>query len=67
MSDRKDLTPFGKAIKIELIQQGITGKALAKRMGVAESTVCDVIAGRNKCERTRRQVMDILGVEIPFD
>lgn len=53
-------TEFGIEVKMELIRQGMTSRQLARAMGVADSTVCDVIAGRNTCENTKRRILDVL-------
>lgn len=56
-------TPFGMKVKIKLIEQNMTSKELARRIGVADSTICDVIFGRNKREKTQRAIAQALEME----
>ena len=51
---------FGILVKTELIRQGMTSRQLARAIGVADSTLCDVIAGRNKSEATKQRILDVL-------
>lgn len=51
---------FGIAVKTELIQQGMTSRQLARSIGVSDSTLCDVLAGRNRCEATKKKILDVL-------
>ena len=58
--DNKKRSPFGMKVKMELIRLGKTSRQLAKEVGLADSTICDVLAGRNTCERTRNEIEQIL-------
>lgn len=61
-------TPFGRQIKIVLFNQNMTNRDLAQKIGVSESTVCDVIFGRNNGERVRKKIaraLDISCEELP--
>lgn len=51
---------FGKKVKHLLIEKNMTNKELAKRIGMAESTVCDVISGRNNREKTKQLIINAL-------
>lgn len=53
-------TSFGKKVKMELIRRDMTSRELAKELGIAESTLCDVLAGRNKSEKTRKKIEEAL-------
>jgi len=57
-------TPFGKQVKIKMIEKNMTGKELAQMIGKADSTVCDVISGRNNRELTQWQIAQILGIDM---
>lgn len=59
-----EYTPFGKQVKIKMIEQNLTSKELARMIGKADSTICDVISGRNKRELTRWQIAQILGIDM---
>lgn len=65
MKRRHEYTAFGKQVKIKMIEQNITSRELARRIGKAESTICDVISGRNNRELTQRQIAQILELELP--
>ncbi len=51
---------FGMEVKMELIRQGMTSRQLARAVGVADSTLCDVIAGRNRSEATKQKILEVL-------
>lgn len=55
-------TAFGKKVKIEMVNRGMTSKELAKMMGYTESTLCDVLKGRNRCERRMKELAEVLGL-----
>lgn len=55
-------TPFGMKIRIEMLQQNVTVKELAERIGMSDATVCDVIAGVNNKERTLALILQELGM-----
>ncbi len=60
--DRKSVkrSEFGMNVKVELIRLGMTSRQLARAIGVADSTMCDVLAGRNNCEATKQRIVDML-------
>lgn len=58
----ENYTPFGKKVKIALIQNDMSNRDLARAMGCTESTVCDVIKGRNRCERRKEEITQILNL-----
>ena len=47
-------------VKMELVRQGMTSRQLARAVGVADSTLCDVIAGRNRSEITKQRILEVL-------
>ena len=51
---------FGIEVKMELIRLGATSRQLAREVGVADSTLCDVIAGRNQSEITKQKILKVL-------
>lgn len=57
------LSKEGFAIKMAMLEQGITGVELAGRIGKTKSTVSDVISGRNRNEETKRMIMKELGIK----
>lgn len=63
MSARIPCTPFGKKMKIAMVEQGIPQQELAKRLGIANSTVSDIIYGRNQCEQTKSRIAESLGLD----
>lgn len=64
MATRIPCTPFGKRMKIAMVEQDIPQHELAKRLGLASSTVSDVIYGRNCCERTKERIAETLGIRV---
>lgn len=56
-------TPFGMEIKVELIRRGMTSRDFAKSIGIAETTLCDVIAGRNNSQATKKKIIEGLALQ----
>ena len=56
-------TSFGKRVKIRLLEENMTSKELARAVGVADSTICDVIFGRNNRRQTQMAIAKILGID----
>ena len=56
-------TPFGKKVKIRLLEENMTSKELARMIGMADSTICDVIFGRNNRKQTQRTIAEALGID----
>ncbi len=51
---------FGKEVKISLITLGISSRELALELGYKESTLCDVLKGRNRSERRKEEIKEAL-------
>ncbi len=51
---------FGKQVKIAMIQVGMSNKEMARRLGYKESTLCDILKGRNRNERRIREIREVL-------
>lgn len=62
MATRLQKDPFGKKVKIVLIEKDVTSRYLASQIGLTESTVCDVIYGRNRSEERKRRIADALNL-----
>lgn len=58
----KKCTPFGTKVKIALIEQGISSQELAKKIGYTNSTISDVIYGRNCSRMTKQLIAKELGI-----
>ena len=63
MATRIPCTPFGKQMKIAMVEQGIPQQELARQLGLANSTVSDIIYGRNQCKKTKERIAETLGIE----
>ena len=50
-------------VKIRLMEENMTNRELARKIGMADSTVCDVIFGRNRRAETREIIAAALGLE----
>lgn len=64
MRKRKPCTPFGKRVKIKLLEENMTSRDLAQKAGVTDATVCDVIFGRNKKPETVQLIAEALGIPL---
>lgn len=58
--ERKKRSLFGIRVKMELIRLGKTSRQLAREVCLADSTICDVLSGRNTCERTKEKIECVL-------
>lgn len=54
---------FGQQAKIAMVKLGLTNRELAQRLGYTESTLCDVLKGRNCSARRKQEIRDALGLE----
>ena len=64
MRKSKHCTPFGMKVKIRLLEQNMTNRDLARKIGMADSTVCDVIFGRNRRMETQKVIAEALGMVV---
>jgi len=61
MPRKKSRRPvFGTIIKMELLKRDMTSRELARTIGIADSTLCDVIMGRNLSQDTRSKIVEAL-------
>jgi len=61
MPRKKSRRPaFGTIIKMELVRRDMTSRELARTIGIADSTLCDVIMGRNLSRDTRSKIVEAL-------
>lgn len=58
-----EITEFGREVKMKLIEKNMTNKELAQKIAMADSTICDVIFGRNCNERTKRIIAENLDMD----
>lgn len=63
MKKNHTCTPFGKQVKIRLLEENMTSRELAEMIGMADSTVCDVIFGRNNRKKTQMEIARVLGID----
>ena len=64
MGRTRQPTKDGLKIKIAMMEQNITGRELAIRIGKSEPTISEVISGRNKSEETKLLIMQELGMKV---
>lgn len=57
MKRTRRLSPAGLEIKMEMYQQNMTVKELASKIQKSEATVCEVISGKNRSEKTRALIL----------
>ncbi|PNV59589.1 XRE family transcriptional regulator [Clostridium sp. chh4-2] len=67
MTNLKKCTPFGMQVKIALIKNNMTNQELAQKLGYTNSTISDVIFGRNLSQRTKERIAKELGIEIEME
>lgn len=63
MKRTRQATPAGIQIKMALFQQNITVKELASRIHKSEATVCEVISGKNRSDKTKALIMKELNID----
>ncbi|GEM_PF-3556738 len=51
---------FGLQAKLAMVKLGISNRELARQLGYTESTLCDVLKGRNGSERRKQEINDAL-------
>lgn len=57
---KKEISDFGKEIKIRLIQLNMTQRALAQRIGINENYLTDIVSGRRSGKSYKRDIMNVL-------
>ena len=57
-----DYTEFGKQVKIAMLSMGMTSRQLAKALGYKESTLCDILKGRNRSYGRQVEITEMLQV-----
>lgn len=62
MKRTKQPSPAGMEVRMAMFRQNITVKELARMIQKSEATVCEVISGKNRSEKTREMILDTLGL-----
>ena len=57
MKRTRRLSPAGLEVKMAMYQQNMTVKALANKIQKSEATVCEVMSGKNRSEKTRALIL----------
>lgn len=57
---KNDISEFGKQIKIRLIELNMTQRTLAKKVGVNENYLTDIVNGRRSGKTYRSAIMNVL-------
>ena len=60
---KKQISDFGKQIKIKLVELNMTQRALAKKVGVNENYLTDIVNGRRSGRTYRAAIMATLSIE----
>ncbi|GEM_PF-922870 len=55
-----DYSEFGKRTKIIMVSLNLSSKDLAKMLGYKESTLCDVLKGRNRSDWRMKEIDALL-------
>lgn len=61
--NKRCLSNRAKAVKKELIEQGMTQRELAKKVGVNENYLTDVLAGRKAGNKYWREIAEVLKLD----
>lgn len=62
MKRTRQPSPAGLEIKMAMFRKNMTVKELASKIHKSEATVCEVISGKNRSEKTRALIMRELDV-----
>lgn len=57
MKRTRRLSPAGLEVKMAMYQQNMTVKELASKIQKSEATVCEVMSGKNRSEKTRALIL----------
>ena len=57
MKRTRVLSPAGLEVKMAMYQQNMTVKELANKIQKSEATVCEVMSGKNRSEKTRALIL----------
>ena len=57
MKRTRRLSPAGLEVKMVMYQQNMTVKELANKIQKSEATVCEVMSGKNRSEKTRALIL----------
>lgn len=57
MKRTRHLSPAGLEVKMAMYQQNMTVKELANKIQKSEATVCEVMSGKNRSEKTRALIL----------
>lgn len=67
MSIKVPIPSFGKHVKIAMVEQNLSQKELAEKIGIAASTLNDVIFGRNSSVKTMERVAKELRLRLKWE
>ena len=63
MRRKNELTPFGIAVKVELMKRGMEANELAARIGTSPVQISRILHGEQPGYEIAPQIAEILGVE----
>lgn len=56
----RKLTPFGKEVYKKMIDQDMWVPDLAKKLGITEEYLWNVITGKRKAEKIKERILEVL-------
>ncbi len=62
--DKSALTPFGREVKIRLIEKSISQRELARNVGTTESYLCQILYGIRAGEKYITKIAAILDIDL---
>ena len=64
MGKRSELTPFGRQVKIRLLERGMDAAELARRIGTSPVQISRILHGKRPGHQQIPQIASVLGIEI---
>lgn len=67
MGKRSELTPFGRLVKIRLLERGMDARELARRIGTSPVQVSRILHGKRPGHEQIPQIASLLNIELCQD
>lgn len=67
MNSRSNITPFGRRVKIRLLELGMNAGDLAAAVGTSEVQISRIIHGKRPGHEQIPRIAQVLGIEIEED
>lgn len=64
MARKIKLTPFGKEVEKALIDRDMTKSELAKKLGITQAYLTDILKGTREGTERKKQIAEYLGLDL---